>query len=259
MRKLLRHRALYFTLIHCCSACRQAEGPDASPCGELAVGPQAAGMTAARRRCVLSSAFAPAIRAKASPSLAGKRPETCPCIQKTRPRAGKRLKPCPRTRKTPFRAGKRLGTCPRTYKPWVRAGEWTFAGTDHRFGVLRAAKCPFPGTAADRLSWPAATARRCGGLCAMALLAAAVASRCSGPGHSGPKVCSAVAPFSCPRATQKRLLSAFQMSTRRPYEEILFCYRANRQPPATKKNPGFVFLRIVGIVMCITGFDRRNG
>ena len=43
MRKLLRHRALYFTLIHCCSACRQAEGPDASPCGELAVGPSGGG------------------------------------------------------------------------------------------------------------------------------------------------------------------------------------------------------------------------
>ena len=27
-----------------------------------------------------------------------------------------------------------------------------FSGTDHRFGVLRAAKCQFPGTVADRLS-----------------------------------------------------------------------------------------------------------
>lgn len=38
------------------------------------------------------------------------------------------------------------------------------SGTASCFAYLRAAKCLFPGTAADRLSWSAATARRCGGL-----------------------------------------------------------------------------------------------
>ena len=58
----------------------------------------------------------------------------------------------------------------------LRAAKCQFPGTDCCFGILRAAKCQFPGTATDRLSWLAATARRCGGLCAMAILAAAVAS-----------------------------------------------------------------------------------
>ena len=58
----------------------------------------------------------------------------------------------------------------------LRAAKCQFPGTDCRLEALRAAECLFPGTAADRLSWSAATARRCGGLCAMALLAAAVAS-----------------------------------------------------------------------------------
>ncbi len=73
------------------------------------------------------------------------------------------------------------------------AAKCLFPGTDCWFCALGAAKCLFPGTAADRLSWPAATARRCGGLCAMVLLAAAVASRRSGPQHSDQNVCSAVA------------------------------------------------------------------
>jgi hypothetical protein len=73
---------------------------------------------------------------------------------------------------------------------------------------VRAARCLFPGTAAGRLSWPAATARRCGGLCAMALLAAAVASRRSGPRHSDSSFLSQTA------LTSNRLLSAFQLSTR---------------------------------------------
>ena len=149
--------------------------------------PQAAGITAARRRCALTEAFAPAIWAKASLSL----------------------------------AGKRLETCPRPYKPRVRAGEWAFAGTDHGFGVLRAARSQFPGTAADRLSWSAATARRCGGLCAMALLAAAVASRCSGygHGHSGPS--GTYAPSAL---TPNSLLGAFWLSTRQ-------CFAAERPFP----------------------------
>ena len=73
------------------------------------------------------------------------------------------------------------------------AAKCLFPGTDCWFCALGAAKCLFPGTAADRLSWPAATARRCGGLSAMVLLAAAVASRRSGPQHSDQNVCSAVA------------------------------------------------------------------
>ena len=73
------------------------------------------------------------------------------------------------------------------------AAKCRFPGTDCWFCALGAAKCLFPGTAADRLSWPAATARRCGGLSAMVLLAAAVASRRSGPQHSDQNVCSAVA------------------------------------------------------------------
>ena len=75
----------------------------------------------------------------------------------------------------------------------LRAAKCRFPGTDCWFCALGAAKCLFPGTAADRLSWPAATARRCGGLSAMVLLAAAVASRRSGPQHSDQNVCSAVA------------------------------------------------------------------
>ena len=73
------------------------------------------------------------------------------------------------------------------------AAKCRFPGTDCWFCALGAAKFLFPGTAADRLSWPAATARRCGGLSAMVLLAAAVASRRSGPQHSDQNVCSAVA------------------------------------------------------------------
>ena len=75
----------------------------------------------------------------------------------------------------------------------IGAAKCRFSGTDCWFCALGAAKCLFPGTAADRLSWPAATARRCGGLSAMVLLAAAVASRRSGPQHSDQNVCSAVA------------------------------------------------------------------
>ena len=75
----------------------------------------------------------------------------------------------------------------------IRAAKCRCSGTDCWFCALGAAQCLFPGTAADRLSWPAATARRCGGLCAMVLLAAAVASRRLGPQHSDQNVCSAVA------------------------------------------------------------------
>jgi hypothetical protein len=93
----------------------------------------------------------------------------------------------------------------------LRAAKCCFSGTDHRFGALRAAKCCFSGTAADRLSWSAATARRYGGLCAMALLAAAVASRCSesGHGYSGPNDTYAPSVL-----TSNRLLGAFQLSIR---------------------------------------------
>ncbi len=91
----------------------------------------------------------------------------------------------------------------------LRAAKCCFSGTDHRFGALRAAKCCFSGTAADRLSWSAATARRYGGLCAMALLAAAVASRCSesGHGYSGPNDTYAPSVL-----TSNRVLSAFRLS-----------------------------------------------
>ena len=94
---------------------------------------------------------------------------------------------------------------------YLRAAKCLFPGTDCCFGVLRAARCLFPGTAAGRLSRPAATARRCGGLCAMALLAAAVASRRYGPRHSDSSFLSQTA------LTSNRLLSAFQLSTRHEF------------------------------------------
>ncbi len=111
--------------------------------------PQAAGITAARRRCALTAAFAPAIWAKAS--LSRIFPAVVHVAISVSP-----LRHCQLFSLSPCRQSQ-------------------FPGTDCCLEALCAAKCLFPGTAADRLSWSAATARRCGGLCAMALLAAAVA------------------------------------------------------------------------------------
>ncbi len=116
---------------------QQAEGPDASPCGELAVGPSGGG----------HNSRPPPVRSNGSlcPCHLGKGfavPHTSCSVQASVEvhsvdRYGRQS--C--TLSSPSLL---LGTA--SCFAYLRAAKCSFPGTDHRFCALRAAKCRFSGT-----------------------------------------------------------------------------------------------------------------